>query len=62
MKHNEFRNVYGIQFHIDFAQLYAFDKAFQIAPDKAFIPSADEKLFYKSIWKNFSKRVTDSSL
>lgn len=60
IEHIEFKNVYGIQFHIDFPGLFAPDKKYQITPDKVFIPSEKEKIFYKSIWKDFSNRVRAS--
>jgi putative glutamine amidotransferase len=60
IEHTVFDNVYGIQFHIDFPELYAPDATFQLTPDKIFLPSEKEKLFYISIWKDFSKRIRDS--
>ncbi len=62
VEHSEYKNVYGIQFHIDFPELYGPDAAFQISPNKNFFPSEKEKIFYKSIWKDFSQRVNSSSL
>jgi putative glutamine amidotransferase len=62
VEHTKYKNVYGIQFHIDFPELYAPDATFQIASKKYFLPSEKEKMFYKSIWSDFSNRINNSLL
>ncbi|PWD98154.1 gamma-glutamyl-gamma-aminobutyrate hydrolase family protein [Marinilabilia rubra] len=62
LEHKRYNNVYGIQFHIDFPELYREDAVFKISSEKDFRPSKAEKNFYKLLWKGFSERIKNNHM
>ncbi len=61
LQHSQYPNVYGIQFHIDFPELFAPDARFQMKPNHFYQIPKEDQSFYKALWLDFSKRLHHSS-
>lgn len=59
LQHTHYKNVYGIQFHTDFAALYEEGREFIVSPEKKFVIDNETREFYRLFWQDFSKRLSD---
>lgn len=60
--HKIFRNVYGIQFHTDFSELYDENEIFHIAPNNDYKVSKETGDFHRNFWVDFSKRLPKKNI
>jgi putative glutamine amidotransferase len=55
--HNQFKNVYGIQFHNDYSMLFNDNANFKISPNKIIQLNNIDRQFYINFWMDFSNRL-----
>ncbi len=55
--HDQFKNVYGIQFHNDYSMLFNGNANFKISPNKIIQLNNIDRQFYINFWKDFSNRL-----
>ncbi len=55
--HKIFPNVYGIQFHTDFSELYDENEVFHVAPNNNYKINNETANYHRAFWMDFSKRL-----
>lgn len=55
----KFKNVYGIQFHNDYAMLFNDSAKFKISPNKIIQLNNVDRQFFINFWKDFSNRLNN---